>query len=143
MVLGNHECCEWSKSDQFAPVLWFDSLRYLVSLAVQHRCGLKQGTCENAFCQGILPLEEVTIVWPPLSDPDAAKNKYWLLLKTLYRLRRSPRHWYKKIDSILRSIGRSQNAHDPCLYTRFVRTPVILLHPIWLFLYLWVSTLTT
>ncbi len=40
---GNHECREWSKSDHFTPVLWFDSLCYLVSLEVQCHCGLKQG----------------------------------------------------------------------------------------------------
>jgi hypothetical protein len=76
VVLGNRECREWSKSNRFAPVLCFDSLRYLVSLAVQHCHGLKQGNCKNAFCQGILPPEEVKIVRPPLGDPDAAKDKY-------------------------------------------------------------------
>ncbi len=75
VVLGNRDC-EWSKSNQFAPVLCFDSLCYLVSLAVQHCPGLKQGDCKNAFCQGILPPEEVTIIWPPLGDPDAAKDEY-------------------------------------------------------------------
>ncbi len=40
-VLGNCECHDWSKSNQFAPVLQFDSLRFLVSLAVQHCRGLK------------------------------------------------------------------------------------------------------
>jgi hypothetical protein len=117
MDFGNPECCEWSKSNQFALVLQFDSLRYLVSLAVQHCRGLKQGNCKNAFCQGILSPEEVTIVRPPLGDPDAAKDKYWLLLKTLYGLWRSPCHWYDKIDSMLRSIGLMPNSHDPCLYT--------------------------
>jgi hypothetical protein len=123
MVLGNCESCEGSKSNQFALVLCFDSLRYLVSLAVQHCCGLKQGDCKNAFCQGILPPEEITIIRPPSGDPDAAKDKYWLLQKTLYGLRHSPHHWYEKIDSILHSIGLTPNAHDPCLYTGFVRDP--------------------
>jgi hypothetical protein len=123
VVLGNRESREWSKSNRFAPVLRFDSLRYLVSLAIQRCRGLKQGGCKNAFCQGIFPPEEITIVRPPLGDPDAAKDKYWLLQKTLYGLRRSPRHWYKEIDSILRSIGLTPNAHDPCLYTGFVRDP--------------------
>jgi len=123
VVLGNRETREWSKSDRFAPVLRFDSLRFLVSLAVQHRRGLKQGDCKNAFCQGILPPEEVTIVRPPSGDPDAGKDEYWLLQKTLYGLRRSPRHWYEKIDSILRSIGLIPNAHDPCFYTGFIHDP--------------------
>ena len=122
-VLGNREGREWSKNDRFAPVLRFDSLRYLVSLAIQHRRGLKQGDCKNAFCQGILPPEEVTIVRPPSGDPDAPRDEYWLLQKTLYGLRRSPRHWYEKIDSILRSIGLTPNAHDPCFYTGFIRDP--------------------
>jgi hypothetical protein len=34
VVLGNHEYRDWSKSDLFAPVLYFHSLRFLVSLAV-------------------------------------------------------------------------------------------------------------
>ncbi len=90
---------------------------------VQRCCGLKQGNCKNAFCQDILPPEEVTIIRPPLGDPDAAKDKYWLLLKTLYKLRHSPHHWYEKIDSILHSIGLTPNAHDPCLHIGVVRDP--------------------
>ena len=113
MVLGNCESRDWSKSDWFAPDLRFDSLRFLVSLAVQHHCSLKQGDCKNSFYQGILPPEEVTIVRPPSGNPDAAKDEYWLLQKTWYGLRRSPWHWYEKIDSILRSIGLVPNARDP------------------------------
>jgi hypothetical protein len=90
---------------------------------VQHHCGLKQGDCKNAFCQGILPPEEVKIVRPPSGDPDAAKDEYWLLQKTLYGLWRSPRHWYEKINSILHSSGLVPNAHNPCFYTGFVRDP--------------------
>jgi hypothetical protein len=89
-------------------------------LAVQHRCGLKQDDCKNAFCQGVFPPEEITIVPPPLGDPDTPKHKYWLLQKTLYGFRCSPHHWYKKIDSILRSIGLTPKPYDPCFYTGFV-----------------------
>jgi hypothetical protein len=120
VVLGNRETRDWSKSHWFAPVLRFNSIRFLVSLAVQHCHGIKQGDCKNAFCQGILPPEEVTIVRPPSGDPDAAKDEYWLLQKTLHGLCRSPWHWNEKIDSILRSIGLIPNAHDPCFYTGFV-----------------------
>jgi hypothetical protein len=84
VVLGNHEDRAWSKSDKFAPVLRSDSLRYLVSLAVEKRRTLKQGDCKNAFCNGDLPPDEVTIIRPPSGDPDAKPNEYWLLRKTLY-----------------------------------------------------------
>ena len=49
VVLGNHEEREWTKSERFAPVLRGDSLRFLVSMAVDARRVLKQGDCKNAL----------------------------------------------------------------------------------------------
>jgi hypothetical protein len=123
VVLGNHEDCVWSKSDKFAPVLRIESLRLLVSMAVEKRRPLRQGDCKNAFCQGILPEEEVTIVRPPSSDPDTEPGEYWLLLRTLYGLRCSPRHWYDKINAILRFIGLTPSLEDPCLYSGYIVDP--------------------
>jgi hypothetical protein len=36
LVLDNRESRDWSKRNRFAPVLWFDSLPFLVSLSTQH-----------------------------------------------------------------------------------------------------------
>lgn len=105
VALGNLEERFWSKSDRFAPVLRQDSLWFLTSLAVEKRRALRQGDCKNAFCHGILPPEETTIVRPPAGDLDAEPHEYWLLLKTLYGLCQSPRHWYDKINAILISIS--------------------------------------
>jgi hypothetical protein len=105
VVLGNHEDHLWSISDKFAPVLCSKPLRLLVSMAVEKRRPLHQGNCKNAFCQGILPPEEVTIICPPSGDPDTDPQEYWLLLRTLYGLRWSPCHWYDKINGILHSIN--------------------------------------
>jgi hypothetical protein len=93
VVLGNHEDRVWSKSDKFAPVLRSESLRLLVSMAVEKRRPLSQGDCKNAFCQGILPPDEVTIVRPLSGDPDAETGEFWLLLRSLYQNQRhSPFH---------------------------------------------------
>jgi hypothetical protein len=123
VVLGNHEDRVWTKSEKYAPVLRSDSMRLLVSLAVEKCRTLKQGDCKNAFCQGVLPDDEITIVKPPLGDPDAAKDEYWLLKKTLYGLRRSPRHWYNKISAVLRCMGLKPNASDPCVFTGSLCNP--------------------
>jgi hypothetical protein len=125
VALGNREECLWSKTDRFAPVLCQDSLRFLTSLTVEKRRALRQGDCKNAFCHGILPPEETTIVRPPSGDPDADADpqEYWLLLKTLYGLRQSPRHWYDKINAILISIGLKPSLEDPCLYSGFIQDP--------------------
>ncbi len=90
VVLGNHEDRVWTKPEKYAPVLRPDSLRLMVSMAMERHTFLKQGDCKNAFCQGILPDDEVTIVKPPIDDPDAKKDEYWLLKRTLYGLRCSP-----------------------------------------------------
>jgi hypothetical protein len=124
VVLGNHEDRIWSKPDKFEPVLGGDSLHFLVSMAVQHRCPLCQGDCKNAFCQGILPPDKVTIVSPPSGDPDADPQEYWLLLCTLYGLQWSPRHWYDKINAIFQSIGLSPSLEDPCLYSGLFQDPL-------------------
>ncbi len=101
VVLGNHKDIVWSKSDKFVPVLCNESLCLLIIMAVKKWCPLCQGDFKNAFCQGILTPEEATIVRPPLGNPDADPHKYWLLLQTLYGLRRNPQHWYDKINAIL------------------------------------------
>jgi hypothetical protein len=78
---------------------------------------------KNAFCQGILPDDKITIVKPPIGDPDAKKDEYWLLKCTLYGLRRSPCHWYTKINAALKAIGLHANLLDPCLYTGHIINP--------------------
>jgi hypothetical protein len=123
VVLGNHKERIWSKSDKYTPVLCPDTMRLIVSMAVEQRRTLQQGDCKNAFCQGILPPDEITIIKPPIGDPDAKKDEYWLLKWTLYGLHRSPRHWYVKIKSILENLGLRQNAHDPCLFSGHVVDP--------------------
>jgi len=87
LVLGNHEDRVWSKSNCFDPVLRGDSLHLLVSLAVEKHRPLHQGDYRNAFCQGILPPDELTIVRPPFGDPEGDPQEFWLLLCTLYGLR--------------------------------------------------------
>ncbi len=116
VVLGNHKDHVWSKSDWYAPFLCSDSLHFLFSLAVASRCPLHQGNCKNIFCQGFPPEDEVPIVCPPSSDPDASPDKYWLLLCTLYGLRRSPRHCYNKINAILILFGLTPLLEDSVLF---------------------------
>ncbi len=123
LILGNHEDRVWTKPEKYAPVLRPDSLLLMVSLAMDRHTVLKQGDCINAFCQGVLPDAEVTIFKPPIGDPDAKKNEYWLLKRTLYGLRRSPCHWYTKFNAALNAIGLHANSFDPSLYTGHIVDP--------------------
>jgi hypothetical protein len=95
----------------------------ITSMAVEKRRTIKQGNCKNAFCQGTLPEDEITIIKPPIGNPDAEKDEYWLLKWTIYGLRHSRRHWYTKIKSILKQIGLHENASNPCLFTSSIHNP--------------------
>ena len=75
VALGNLEERSWAKHERFAPVLQYSSLRLLTSLAVEKRRILKQGDCKNAFVNATLPPDELTIVKPPIGDPDAVPGE--------------------------------------------------------------------
>jgi hypothetical protein len=62
-------------SEIYAPVLCPETIRLLGSMAVERRRTLQQGDCKNAFCLGVLPPNEITIVKPPIGDPNAKKAK--------------------------------------------------------------------
>jgi hypothetical protein len=79
-------------------------------------------TVKTRSSKASFPLK-VTIVRPPSGDPDADPQEYWLLLCTLYGLQRSPRHWYNKINAILRLIGLTPSLEDPCLYSGYIQDP--------------------
>jgi hypothetical protein len=63
------------------------------------------------------------IVRPPAGDPNANPNEYWLLQRMLYGLCCSPRHWYDKINKILKSISPYPSLEDPCIYTGCIIDP--------------------
>ena len=123
VVLGNFEDRIYQKSQRYAPVLKYDSLRLLTAKAIADKRILQQGGCKNAFCNAELPDNECTVVRPPVGDPAYHKDEFWLLKKTLYGLRRSPHHWYDMITSILRDMGLQASPHDPCLFSGILNKP--------------------
>jgi len=98
VILGNQDPRMWSKADCFSPVVSLPMVRFLTSVVVKHRRTLKQGDCKFAFIQASLPESELTIVKPPIGCPFSGPRSYWRLKKSLYGLRRAPRHWYKLIS---------------------------------------------
>ena len=116
VALGNLDPHHWAKHDCFAPVLSQYELRLLLSIAVSLNCTPKNGDVSQAFCQSFLPKSETIVCKPPYGCPLTPPNSYWKLQKTLYGLKRSPRHWYEKAKSILLSIGLKQCPNAPCLF---------------------------
>ena len=117
VALGNLERRMWSREDKYAPVLSSTASRLLVSMAVEDGRRLKQGDCKNAFCNGILPDDEICIVKPPIGCPRSKPGTFWKLNKTLYGLTRSAHHWYTKISNhLIDDMGFDSMPQDNCVY---------------------------
>ena len=101
VVLGNLEDRLYQKSQHYAPVLKYISLRLLTAKSVGEKCILQQGDCKNAFCNAKLPDDEFMVIRPPIGDPSFQDDDYCLLKKTFYGLLRFPHHWYNMIKVIL------------------------------------------
>ena len=120
VVLGNFDPHGWEKHECFAPVLAQYELRLLLHKAVEDGCIPKQGDVSQAFCQAFLPTDEVYVAKPPPGCPHTPKTAYLRLLKSLYGMRRSPRHWYNLAHKILTSIGLTRSPNSPCLYSGII-----------------------
>ena len=67
-------------------------------------------------------LEESTYMeQPPGFREPGAEWKVCLLQKSLYGLKQSPRQWYKRFDSYVRSIGLFRCEYDSCVYIKSLK----------------------
>ena len=116
VVLGNLDPHQWTKSDCFSPVMSLLELRLLTAIAVRHNRTLKSGDVKQAFVQALLPPNENYILRPPPGCPHTPKQTYWKLQRTLYGLKRSPRHWFDKAASLLQQLGLKPCPNAPCIF---------------------------
>ena len=116
VALGNLDHNDWNKQDTYAPVLSLIELRIMVTLAVHFKRILKSGDFKQAFVQAELPPDEQYILKPPVGCPISAPNTYWLLKRTLYGLKRSPKHWFDRATSLLTDLGLQPLPNAPCIF---------------------------
>ena len=117
VALGNLDPHEWTKSDVYAPVMSLLEVRLLASMAVRDQCVLQAGDVKQAFVQSKLPKDEVYVLRPPAGCPKTPPNSYWLLKRSLYGLKRAPRHWFQKMTKIFKSIGLQPCPNAPCIFS--------------------------
>lgn len=101
----------------FAPVARFESIRTLLSLAVQYDLKLHQMDVQNAFLNGKLE-ENIFIRQPKGFIVSGKENCYCKLNKSLYGLKQSSRCWNSELNAYLVKLGFIQSVSDPCIYTR-------------------------
>ena len=99
----------------FAPVARFESVRTLLSLAVQYDLKLHQMDVQNAFLNGKLE-ENIFIKQPKGFEVAGKEHCYYKLNKSLYGLKQSSRCWNSELHAYLIKLGFVQSASDPCIY---------------------------
>ena len=90
--------------ETFAPVAKLNSIRVILSIAVNLDWPLFQFDIKNAFLNGDLD-EEIYMRIPPGFEGEAGIGNACKLRKSLYGLKQSPRAWFRKFSMTLIQFG--------------------------------------
>ena len=101
----------------FAPTGKTASLRLPVAMAAIHGWDIHQMDAVTAFLNSLL-LDEIHVEQPEgFRDPDHP-DKVWLLRKSLYGLKQSPKLWQDDVKKFLVSNGFVHCEIDHCTYIK-------------------------
>ncbi|RVW28219.1 Retrovirus-related Pol polyprotein from transposon RE1 [Vitis vinifera] len=103
--------------ETFAPVAKLNTIRILLSLAVNQDWCLQQLDIKNAFLNGDLE-EEVYMEILPGFQESMAKNQVCKLQKSLYGLKQSPRAWFDRFTKAVLKLGYKQGQADHTLFVK-------------------------
>lgn len=103
--------------ETFAPVAKLNTVRVLLSIAVNQDWPLFQLDVKNAFLNGDL-VEEVYMDMPPGFETNCTRGKVCRLRKSLYGLKQSPRAWFDKFTRVLKQDGYLQSQADHTLFIK-------------------------
>ena len=103
--------------ETFAPVAKMNTVRVLLSLAVNQSWPLYQMDVKNAFLHCQLE-EEVYMKLPPGHSQSYDPDMVCKLHKSIYGLKQSPRSWYSKLSSVLEEVGFHRSNVDSSLFVR-------------------------
>ncbi|GMP81639.1 hypothetical protein CsSME_00036279 [Camellia sinensis var. sinensis] len=101
--------------ETFAPVAKINSIRVLLSLAVNSDWPLHQLDIKNAFLNGDLE-EEVFMSLLPGFEQRLGSDRVCRLNKSLYGLKQSPRAWFERFGKAVISCGFSQSQADHTIF---------------------------
>ena len=114
--MGNMDPHNWTKSQCYSPVLSIPETRLIISISVNFNVIPKSVDGIQAFFQTTLPSNERDITRQPVGCPNSKPNTYWFLLKTLYGLKRSPKHWFELAIQLLSQCNLTPTPQTRCIF---------------------------
>ncbi|KAL0367227.1 UNVERIFIED_CONTAM: Retrovirus-related Pol polyprotein from transposon TNT 1-94 [Sesamum radiatum] len=100
------------------PVVKYTMVRIILALTAHFNWELKQMVVKTSFLHGDLD-ETIYMSQPDCFISDKHPDHVWLLKKSLYGLKQSPRQWNKKFDLFMQYLNFQRSAFDPCLYFKY------------------------
>ena len=91
------------------------TIRVVLSLSVTQKWSLRQLDVENAFLHGDLK-ETIYLQQPPGFVDPAKPDHVYLLHKSLYGFKQTPRAWFHYLSTVLHSLGFQGSKTDPSLF---------------------------
>ncbi|KAG8495920.1 hypothetical protein CXB51_007502 [Gossypium anomalum] len=102
-------------NEVFSPVVKHSSIQILLALVAQYDLELVQLDVKTAFLHGDLE-EQIYITQPDGFKVAGKENWVCKLTKSLYGLKQSPRHWYKRFDQFMKGQRYTRSKFDHCVY---------------------------
>ncbi|KAH9658397.1 hypothetical protein KPL70_023479 [Citrus sinensis] len=102
-------------TEVFSPVVRHVSIRVILALVAVQDMHLEQMDVKTAFLHG--ELQEEIVMQQPEGYVASGKEDYvYLLKKSLYGLKQSPRQWYLKFDNFMITHAFNRCSYDCCVY---------------------------
>ena len=107
--------------ETFSPVVRYESVRCVLSMAAAMDMEIAQFDVQTAFLNG--PLAEEIYMCQPEGYEDGSEN-VCRLYRSLYGLKQAPRCWNGKFNEFLEQHGFTATDQDRCVYTRKVESKI-------------------
>ena len=112
--------------DTYSPVTRITSVRILIAIAALRDLEIHQMDVKTVFLNGDLE-EEIYMKQPEGFIVQGQENKVCRIDKSLYRLKRAPKQWHEKFDTVMMSNRFSINKCDKCICFKCTPSGYVLL----------------
>lgn len=108
-------------NETFAPVVRYESIRFLIALAAKYNLNIHQMDAVTAFLNGNLK-EEIYMEQP--EGIDDGTGRVCKLQKSIYGLKQASRVWNETLNKVLLNMGLTRSETDQCIYYNIVNDEI-------------------